>query len=179
MVAPMLVPHILWNDQRRIQAKKMTTYVAQDAGDDAHPSSDTDHPCMSCPPSPSTREQLNPTFPRQTLDQHERQQSKRHKRDGKPLQHRGRGGESRSDVAWSEVFPKSSHPWWWNALGDTRLGCYCCLFHLNRFWLGRLRGFVPIIHNVPDKHDYSRWHSNLPNGDFEYAGADQNSKRRR
>ena len=149
-------------------------YVAQDTDDDAHPSSDADHPRIPCSPSPSVREQLDLAFPHKTLHQRERQQSKWHKRGGKPFQHSRCSGESRSDVTWSEVLPKSLHPlgtsWWWDPLGRVYLGRYRHLLHLNGPWLRRLTGCVPILHNVSDQHGYSWWNSDLPNKYFEYEG---------
>ena len=159
------------------------TYITQDADNDAHPSSDADHSRIPCPPSPPVRKQLNPTFTRQTLNQNERQKSERHKGDGKPFQHGRRSRASRSDIAWSEVLPKPvhvlRHPWGRNALGCTHLGCHSGWLHLNRIWLRGWTGGVAVIHNIPDQHDNSRWHSYLPNRYFQYAGTDQHPKRRR
>ena len=85
------------------------TYVTHDTDNDAHLSSDTDRSRIPCPPSPSVRKQLNPTFLRRTLNQDECQQSEWHKGNGKPFQHDRCDGESRSSVAWIRVLPKPFH----------------------------------------------------------------------
>ena len=79
--------------------------VAQATVNDARPSSHTNH-TIPCPPGPSIRKKLNPTFPRQTLNRDECQKSEWHKGNCKPFQHGRCDGESGSSAAWIRVLPK-------------------------------------------------------------------------